>query len=167
MAVDVTLTWEEIYSAALVGVMRRIESMKRNLNKDKKVNNTSNWASDINGACCELVVSKFLNVYWGFHVNNFTGQDVYKIQVRSTLYKDGHLIVHEWDNADDVYMLVTCKAPHFKIIGGISARKAMKIEPRKNKGLEWWVPQEMLTDPLIIREWINNEKNKDHSKQTS
>jgi len=146
MTIDVTLSFHEIAYAAQAGIMRRIDSMEKNLQKIQQAE-TSGWNIDIDGACAELAVAKALNMHWGGHVGSFKAPDVGELHIRSTNHANGQLIIRKNDPDEYVYMLVICKCPDYKIIGGMSGRKAKAREI--TKGLNgkmdcWFIPQDDL-----------------------
>lgn len=148
MAVEMKLSWMELQQAAVVGVARRILSMKSGLNKNKHAT-TSDWATDIDGASAELVVAKFTSQYWPATVNDFKNSpDVGSLHVRSTRHTNGHLIVRNNDPNDGTYVLVVTDPPKFVIVGSITGHVAKQdIWIREGFGgcTSWWVPQSSLT----------------------
>lgn len=147
--IDITLTPDEIQYAATAGVMRRVDSMKANLT-NRRYSDASDWDIDIEGACAELAVAKAMNVFWNGHMRTFKGPDVGDLHVRSTTHANGHLIIRDNDDENAVYVLVICDCPRYKIVGGISGKRARRDFPRvPNKGGEGashWVPQDDLSD---------------------
>lgn len=162
--VEVLLTLAEITMAADVGVLRHAASIK-NLSgpgKDRLNDEGGNdWDADINGAICELAYAKQTNQYWGGHVNAGKAPDVGGMQVRSTPYVNGHLIVrpktatHKGDDPNDTFMLgLVFKLPTVVIVGSMLGRDAMIEEfyrPADRKGpAAWWVPQNRLI-PFVMK----------------
>jgi hypothetical protein len=151
--IDMKLTSPELMQAALCGSMRRITAMKDGMDTDCNCRNPkTSWATDIDGAASEMAVSKYLRRYWSGHVRNFTGDDVLGgIQVRSTVYEQGKLILRPDDPDDAFFILVVANAPIYSIRGGIFARDG-KIDAyfRPCDPVEgspaWWVPQDALVD---------------------
>jgi len=152
----ITLANPEIYVASQIGVMRNVASHQRKLprtNRSAEFNNDHQWETDINGALAEIAVAKCFGVYWNPSVNVGKAADVGKVQVRSNTRKNGHLIIRQRDNDDEIFMLVICQNPVFHIAGWIMASDA-KIpkfyRPENQYGVEaWWVDQESLnTNPL-------------------
>jgi hypothetical protein len=156
--VTITLTHDEIHLAAIAGVMRRIDSMKAGLT-NRKQSDSSDWDIDIDGACAELAVAKALNIFWFGHMRSFKGPDVGRLHVRSTRHAHGHLIIKDNDEEEGVYMLVINECPEFRLVGGISAKRAKReFNPVPNKvgpGHSFWVPQDKLSDADAILTFFN------------
>lgn len=146
----VVLNQNEIYIASIIGVRRNITSI--NSPECNKVKNKDfGWHIDIEAACAELAVAKYLNLYWDFSVNTFKKPDVGNYQVRHTQKKDGRLIIREKDGDDERYYLVTGTSPAYSIVGWIVGREA-KADKYKFAGYNnmpdcWMVPQEGLNKP--------------------
>ena len=148
--IEIVLTNSELFSAASVGVLRRLQSISKGYDKNVHAQ-ISNWATDIDGAAAEMAVSRVLGRYWSCHANNLHGDDVMGgIQVRSTTWPSGKLILRKRDqqHAKDTFVLVITTPPVFKIVGAIRGSAAMVPEyfqPANDKGGEgWWVPQDRL-----------------------
>jgi hypothetical protein len=105
----------------------------------------------IEGACGEAAVAKALNVFWSGTVNTFKrGGDIgSKIQVRTRSKSYYELIVRQDDRDDDIFILVTGKAPSFDVVGwtlGKDAKKEQWIQTHGNREAAWFVPQKELLD---------------------
>ena len=154
--INVTLTDQEVLMAAQIGVMRRLDSTHKGYDRLKH-SAKSTLAYDIDGACAEMAVAKAMGCYWSGHIGSFKDPDVASIQVRSTNHADGHLIIRDNDQDKFAYILVITDCPHYKIVGGISGKKAKEKEKRDadNYGnSSWWISQEELTDPQKIFNWV-------------
>lgn len=152
MAKSITLTTSEMFSAASVGVLRRLQSLSKGYNKNVHAEK-SDWATDIDGAAAEMAVSKALGRYWSCHAHNLHGDDVLGgIQVRSTAHPNGHLVVRKRDaeHKDRVFVLVVSNPPTYTIVGAMKGEDAMAdafYRLADNRGGEsWWVPQDRLAD---------------------
>lgn len=148
----VTLTSMEMLMACLVGVRRNIESIEQKLHANHGFMGNA-WEIHIEGACAEMAVAKVLENYWGGPVNTFKDADIgQKIQVRSTQYKTGCLIVRKDDSSDDIYYLVTGIAPTYIIRGwlyGRDARKKKWLQAPAGRPPAWFVPQDALRHPGV------------------
>lgn len=146
MTITITLTLHEVAYAAHAGVMRRIDSIEKKLQSSKQAD-VSFWNLDIDGACSELAVAKALDKHWGGHVGSFKSPDVGELHVRSTDYSNGQLIIRENDPEEYIYMLVISDCPTYKIVGGMSGKKA-KLRPitkaQNGKRDCWFIPQDDL-----------------------
>ena len=156
--VDITLEYSEVLYAAQAGIYRRVNSMRRGF-KDKDLDdNRDVWDIDIEGACAEMAYAKASGVYWGGHINSFKAPDVGCIQIRSTKYFDGKLIIRENDNLSQNYVLVITKCPVYSIVGYIRGSDAIadhkKTSPN-GKSSAWFIPQRFLKDP---RDLINGHQ---------
>jgi len=143
----IKLSSSELMSAAVTGALRRITSLQNKLNPDIYHASGNEWSTDIDGAAAEMALSKHLGVYWSAHVNSMKGPDVRNLQVRSTHYKDGCLIIRERDNPEQDYVLIVSAAPNYTIVGWMCAHEARqdKYFRKSTSGLDaWWVPQKDL-----------------------
>lgn len=147
----VTLEDYEIRLAAEVGISRRIESLRGGESRHRagqEQGEALTWQQHIEGALGEMAFAKWRNLYWSGSVNTFqNGGDVGAIQVR-TGSKPGHrLIIRESDKDEDVFVLLTGRAPTYTIHGWIRGRDAKRPEWRTDPGghgIAFFVPQEAL-----------------------
>lgn len=107
------------------------------------------WSEHIEGACGEAAVAKVLNRFWNGSVDTFaTGGDVGDIQVRTRSSHDYELLVRPDDRDSDVFILVTGRAPTFRVIGYIWGRDAKRPEWLQTHGSRpaaYFVPHAFLT----------------------
>jgi hypothetical protein len=150
----VTLTPDELYQAAIVGVHRRITCIfgrKKEQHYDASAGDE--WATEIESCCAELAVSKYFNRYWAGGV--FNGQraasDVDGKQVRHSVHAGGHLIIYPEDKPTDAYFLVTGKAPVYVLRGWRRGAKVIGLgkehewwRTKNVRSPSWWVPQSAL-----------------------
>jgi hypothetical protein len=144
----VTLEWFELYVAAMVGIRRRLESLRKGIPNQHGFDGENDWTIDIEGAGGEMAAAKILNLYYSATINTFkVGGDIGNLQVR-TGSKDHHsLIIRSRDRDEDVFVLVVGKAPRYHVVGWIEGRKAKNSEWIKNPGNRpqaWFVPQSEL-----------------------
>jgi hypothetical protein len=152
-----TLSSCEMLRAAVVGVTRQVEGMKLGRIEPYGAP-THPWEGHIFGACGELAVAKHLNLYWEGLAENpedLIG-DVWKVQVYTTTWPNGRLLIHKGDEDEARHYLVIAEPPVFSIIGWIRGRDAKREEfwdenlPRPT----FAVPQNALsTRPLNLRRW--------------
>jgi hypothetical protein len=139
---DVTLTWSEMFTACMVGVVRRLSSIAKRYNKNKHAE-ISNFQTDIEGAIAEQCFAKFKSLYWSCSVNTFKEPDVDTWQVRSSGHLNGHCIVRPNDKSGYRVAFLTVPDDRFgaNLVGWIETDDA-KVDrywrPDKNG---WWVPQ--------------------------
>ncbi len=154
----VNLEWYELSRAALVGVSRNVEALRKGL-QNARPTNESDWHVHILGACGEVAFAKATNRYWSGSVNTFkTGGDVGgRIQVRTRSKSHYDLLVRDNDNDDDLFVLVVGGPSEFDVKGYMRARDA-KVERYKanwgNYGEAYFVPQADLlpVDSLVCED---------------
>ena len=153
----VTLTALEIGIAAGIGCTRQIESRSQ-----RRVDHSGKgvellWEHDINGAIGEYVVAKSLNVFPDVRLGTFKLPDIGKLQVRTTLYDNGCLLIRTNDSSDDMYALVVGVRNEFftyRIAGCLRGYDAMQPQWLTDKGNgrepQYFVPQSAL-EPFKTR----------------
>ena len=143
--IPVDLTAMEMYQAGLVGLARRIDSMRRNLSNTTGVVNS--WNIDIEGALGEMALAKALNMYAGLPINNYKEADIGPYHVRTTEYDDGCLILRKEDKLDCRYVLITGKNGKYMVRGQIEGyagtNPAYWRDPNGRPGA-YFVPQSAL-----------------------
>ena len=147
--IEVTLTQAELEHAATIGARRHIEALlehRQDRYAAKKAKDL--WGLHIEGACGELAFARAVDRYWAGPVNNFKDADLGdKVQVRTRTHHNQDLIVREGDSPDHAYVLVTGKAPEFRVWGWIWGRDAKREEWHANYGGYGWayfVPKDAL-----------------------
>jgi len=128
----------EIELIAIRGVLRRLRGLRQN--RDRYGFDGDGWRVDINGVGAELAVAKLLAAYpTGLGLSG----DVGRVEVRSTEYPDGALILHPADPDDRPFVLVTGQLPTYDVVGWVMAgdakRKAYWRTDRRHPA--WFVPQ--------------------------
>jgi hypothetical protein len=143
----IKLTPIEIYQAGVVGLARRIDSIKKGLT-NKVPSDAHQWQVDIEGALAEMAVAKGINRYAGLTIGNYGGADVDRFHVRHSQRPDACLIVRPEDDADAWYVLVTGLEGEYVVHGHIHGRDTRQREwwrePNNRPGA-WFVPQAALT----------------------
>lgn len=142
----VTLTEQELRIAATAGIERRLSAMQNQRQGAHGFNRDDFWQLDIEGLCAEWAVAKALGVYYVPVVGELDtelGDVLPNVQVRSTKYETGHLLVHKTDPDDHRFVLVTGGCGNYVIPGWIYGRDAKREEWWKtHKGRSaYWVPQ--------------------------
>lgn len=153
--IEVTLTTDELHQAVAVAAQRRISCIfGRKVAQHYDDLDGGEWSTEIESCCAEIAVAKWMGLYWAGGV--FSGKraehDVGNKQVRHTVYPNGCLIIYPEDNPDDRYILVTGKAPTYRIVGWMLGREVMRAGkesdwwklPVKKRSPSWWVPQKCL-----------------------
>lgn len=131
--VEVELTIGEQASAAMVGVYRQLESVRKK-SKDLTASKESGYTLHILGSMAEQAVAKYLGLHWCAGLNTYAAPDIlpnYQTKWRS--YDDGDLFVPTNCNEQDIYVLVTGQPPVMTLRGWISAGDAKKF-PTKAPG---------------------------------
>jgi hypothetical protein len=145
--VKVRLEWFEISRAALVGVSRNVEALRKGCVNRMPINDE--WSIHILGALGECAFAKASNRYWNGSVNTFkAGGDVGEtIQVRTRRDHNWDLIVRNDDKSDDVYVLVTGGPQDFVVRGYVSGSDAKQDcfkADHGGHGEAFFVPQDKL-----------------------
>ncbi len=145
---NVTLSGHELMQASVIGAMRHVSAITRNL-PDKHGLDSSGWSEHIEGACGELAVAKAINCFFSGTVNTFkSGGDLgSNLQVRTRSKHEYELIVRDGDRDDDVFILVTGKSPNFVVRGWIRGVDAKREEWKKAHGgrvMAFFVPHSEL-----------------------
>lgn len=154
---NVSLEWYEVSRAALVGVSRNVEALRKGLQNRLPINDE--WNIHILGALGEAAFCKATNRYWSGSVNTFkSGGDVGgNIQIRTRSKHSYDLIVRDGDKDNDVYVLVTGGPNDFVIHGWMRCKDAKTPRFRNNYGNHgeaYFVPKSALLDiePLVCKE---------------
>lgn len=148
----VKFTQHELMLAAMAGAQRRICALQMNRpakhGADDRPEN--NWQIDIMGCMGEMAVSKAYKRYWfpaayEGDLKSLEG-DVEELQVRTTGYLDGHLIVYEYDKPATPYIFTIVREPWVKIAGWTTLEEAREVgDPRRSKtDMCYWVKQQDL-----------------------
>jgi hypothetical protein len=141
----------EIEHARQVGGARQAWAMSQGLRDKFEADPFKRWGYHVHGAAAELVVARYLGLYWAGSVGDLDAADVGPVQVRAQPEDDGKLIIRPRDrpHAEDPFVLVTGKMPDLMIRGWIVARAGVRRVGRHsdpgNRGAPCWcVPQAFL-----------------------
>lgn len=131
----VALEWFEVSRAALVGVSRNVEALRRGY-QNSRPTREKDWDIHILGALGECAFAKATNRYWNGSVNTFkSGGDIGEIvQIRTRSRHDFDLIVRDDDKDNDIFVLVTGGPIEFEVQGWMKASDAKRPEYRANYG---------------------------------
>jgi hypothetical protein len=138
----------ELRAAAIAGIDRRISAMQKQRRGNHGFDREDFWRIDIEGACAEAAVAKFLAVPFSPVVGALDTAlgDVAGLQVRSTKYGSGSLLIHNSDADDHIFILVTGENGKYALRGWRYARDCKHPslwKTYKGRG-SFWVPQDML-----------------------
>lgn len=142
--ITVNLAKHEVISGAMLGVYRRVESQFDNRTTHVK---NHRWDIDISGALGEQALAKGMGVYFDPTLNTFKAADLGDvIQVRTTDYRSGRLILRKEDNPEHIYVLVINDMPRFRIVGWMQGRDMKQkkyVDNPKGQNLNpaFFVPQ--------------------------
>ena len=141
---------DEIRRWAYAGVDRRVSAMQKNRRGAHGFNRNDFWQLDLEGLLAEAAVAKALNVYYApvtGALDTEMGDVLPGVQVRSTKYLSGSLLVHNSDADDHRFLLVTGASGAYDIRGWILGKDGKKPSYTKTyKGrTAYWVPQSALT----------------------
>jgi hypothetical protein len=148
------LSPHELFQAAQVGVTRRIDNLRRTGINEPHGTPDEAWYADITGACGELVVAKFIDRFWSGQLGNYKARDAGPVQVRTTRYSDGHLLLYDTDVDDHPFVLVYGEAPEFTMAGWCYAREGKhtmyaRLTPHGKPA--YWVPQSALHPMGVLK----------------
>jgi hypothetical protein len=143
---EVCLNKSQLFWAGMIGVSRRIQAIFNSRPGAHGINNEElGWQRDCDGAAGEMAVAKWRNVFYeGGPMGCLTAPDVGKLQVRTTAYRDGHLLLHRTDKDHETFVLVLGHMmPVYVLAGWIVAADGKKEENWKtlNGRSAFWVPQ--------------------------
>lgn len=143
----VTLSDYNVFYAAMIGVCRHICVIERE-GRLKQNTALQGWQNHIDGALGEMVLAKWLGVFYEGSINTFTTMpDVEDYEVKTTAWADGKLIIppYEKDKERKYVLVVTAAAPEFKLAGWVTAARGMNekwLYPlRKEREPTFNVPQ--------------------------
>jgi hypothetical protein len=156
--VRIEFTPDEMRRWAYAGVDRRISAMQKGRKGAHGFNRDDFWQLDLEGLLAEAAVAKGLGVYFApvtGQLDTGLGDVLPGIQVRSTKYPSGSLLVHKTDADDDRFLLVTGSQGAYDIRGwcyGSEGKKAEFWKVYKTRGA-FWVPQDALRpfEPSVAR----------------
>ena len=122
--ITVTLTPDEIFTAAVHGVFRRIKKHEGD-REDREQKERSIWDNEIEGSCAELAWAKYHEEYWT-GLSKLRGSDTKSAEVRWTRHEHGGLIIYRKDKNQDIFVLAKGFAPTITFVGWISGEDARK-----------------------------------------
>ena len=159
--VDIRLNLLEVHLAGSIGLIRQEESLRKGLKDKHGCDGSDGFSIHIQGAAGEMVLAKYLQIYWMGSVNTFTKiNDVANFEVK-TRSKDSYQLLVRRDNKDsDIFVLVVGTIPNFKIIGWLSGQEAKQEKWLKFHGDRegaYFVPNEELKSPSLLKGLIKND----------
>jgi hypothetical protein len=127
--VQVTLTGDLVWRAALAGIQRQLHSLGK---PDAHGFNGDGWGVHVEGCGAELAFASTYAKAWVPVHDDFKGLpgDVEGTQVRSTPRANGCLLIHPSDPDDKPFVLVTGRIPSFVLRGWCYGEEG--------KHTQWW-----------------------------
>lgn len=110
----------------------------------QKLNLAKSIARDAEAIGAEMVVARYLGIAdFEPTLNTFKREaDVgYRIEVKHTSWRDGHLIVKPSDRDNDLAVLVVGESPNYTIVGWINVGVAKSPRFKSDQSNSWWVSQ--------------------------
>ena len=146
---SVTLAPHELLMGAEVGVRRHTSAIQANRADRHGIDPGDGWRAHIEGALGELAVARYCGKYWDGSVDTFrSSPDLANVEVRTRSRHDYDLIIRNDDDPDKFYVLVTGRAPTYRIRGwikGANARRDDWLQTHGNRPAAWFVPNSALT----------------------
>lgn len=146
----IALTNDERKKYAMVGVHRRSNALERGRKGAHGFNRDNvGWQIDCEAAMAEYAAAKALGVTYSpvdDALDTHLGDIGRHLQIRSTQYNTGSLLVHDRDPEDDYFILVTGQDGVYDIRGWIQAKHAKQPawwKVYKGRGA-YWVGQQHL-----------------------
>lgn len=122
----VELTTYEMQMAAMVGLQRILENHEKGVsNLTYNAHPSGMWQNGVAGALGEMVLAKAANRYWSKGERGDT--DVNGLDVRTTAYRKGSLLLHPADDDHRVSVLITGSIGTFNIAGYIQNKKGKEL----------------------------------------
>lgn len=119
---------------------KRYQTARKNGVKNSKMGPQSNEETDLEGIGAEIAFCKMHNIYPDTAVGHTPLADAIlpngaTVDVKSTKYKTGHLVVAMWKNpAIDYYALMVGSFPEYRYAGMIKPEQIMQESHIKNFG---------------------------------
>jgi hypothetical protein len=156
---SVTLSYEELHSAASEGIRRNVYAHSRGL-KENFVGNGLVWERHIVGAIGERAVCKWLGVEWNPAVNDFQPTDADGgVQIKFS--NTGFLYVPvKWLEPNKAYVLVSSGPDLFTYVikgalFGADAQSEGALHTRPDNGYQdYWVPESRLRSATAFKNWF-------------
>ena len=160
----VTLAVEEGIEAAIAGLRCRWRAELGKYGKKHGQDKEMAYRDDIEGACGERAVAKYLEVPWNPDINAFKNPDVSGYQVRTTTWHSGKLLLRPGDPSEHIYILVTGEFPTYVIRGWLTGAQA-KQERFLSDGGNPQRPPCYLVKQCYLNPTTDLRKGLDHARQ--
>jgi hypothetical protein len=150
----VHMSHTEAILAQMLGVMRNLAARTNGV-VDKQMGTQDPIEIDRDGVLSEMAVAKHLNLWPDLSIrsekvlSDLIGRKGDRIDVKSTRYKTGRLLIHRDKKVDDVdvYILAIVDVNDVDLFGFISSKDAIQEKNLDDlgRGLTYVIPQTMLT----------------------
>ena len=142
--VNQTISMNDEFNALAIAYARAAKMDNPMEGAIQKLNLAKSIARDAEAIGAEMVVARYLGIA-NFEptLNTFKREaDVgYRVEVKHTSWKDGHLIVKPSDRDIDLAVLVVGDSPNYTIIGWIPVDVAKSPRFKSDQSNSWWVSQ--------------------------
>ena len=132
--VIVQLNWAQIYSGAIVGIMRQVQNIDFKSRDRYGRSNGADWQDGIESCLAEMAVANYLGLYWDGNIGNYNAPDVGPYQVRHTSWPNGCLLLHKQDKDEEACVLAIGKNGHYRLAGWAWIGEMKKDEYWMDKG---------------------------------
>lgn len=158
---EVVLSWSECEQAAVAGVHRRLLALHDERPAFYGFAEPDTWGSDIESAAAELAVARWLGLYWtpwARRPAQVVADVGDRVQVRRRGPRGHHLLLHDRDPDEHVYVQVAGTIPTFTLVGWCVGRDAKDAEfwgdPYSTGRPCFWVPEDRLepVESLLLRQ---------------
>jgi hypothetical protein len=149
MAFKCNIEKKELTIAAMTGVLRYIENVYGETSD--RYGAERDWSMDITAAIGEMAVARLLNEYWSPGTPRSADLARHNLEVRSTSWWHGSLILHPDDADEHPFILVTIRGAEARIAGwcfGIEGKRKEYWSVERQRALRhpcFMVPQERLS----------------------
>lgn len=150
----------EFAIAVQVGTYRQMSNLNRGRKDAYGAIEENGWSLHIEGACGEAAAAKALGYYWSGNMSDLAAADInsnkLRLEVRTRSREYYELIIHDNEDDNAAFILLTGKAPNFTLVGWCYGYEGKKPEyykdPTGYRPLAYFVPHEKLRP---INELIN------------
>ena len=138
----VSLNRAEQKLAQFIAKERHLHNSRNGI-ANRRMGPQSDAQTDLEGIAAEIAFAKYTNVYPDLDTDGDTHpvydvvlHDGKLVDVKSTTYPNGRLIVAPWKDVDavDVYVLVVGTFPNYRIAGGMESQHLMRSHRMKDLG---------------------------------
>lgn len=149
MTVDAWLEYGQQVLATTIGGWRQNSAMRDGRADAYGVAHAiEGFAIHLQGACAEVAVARYLDVFWDGSVGAIDPGDVGRVEVRSTIPDTNRLVLHPTDRDDAAFVLVTGCTPRLTLRGWTIGRDGKQEhywqDPTGHNRHAFFVPRSIL-----------------------